>query len=310
MKNQPRFILIMIPKDKAIKLVKIYCYVCEQYENELKYLCQRFSNNNKPVFTDQEAITIYLYVMQVEQHFKVNKIHEFASEHLRDWFPELPSYVAFTNRINRLNEVFKALSEPILSKFKPDDCDQNISLIDSMPIIICSGKRKSKVAIEITDKGFCSTKGIFYYGLKLHALSFRRKGHLPHPEQLLFTEASINDLSFLKESCQDIYNRTFFADKAYASKEFWMHMNKTNNLTMLTPIKEVKGQSDWAKKQDKAWADLFSSAVSSVRQPIESLFNWLNEKTKIQVASKVRSTKGLLTFICGRIAAAFIKLIF
>jgi hypothetical protein len=55
---------------------------------------------------------------------------------------------------------------------------------------------------------------------------------------------------------------------------------------------------------------LFSKAVSSVRQPIESLFNWLIEKTNIQKASKVRSTKGLLTFVCGRIAAAFIHLIF
>jgi hypothetical protein len=179
-----------------------------------------------------------------------------------------------------------------------------------MPIILCSGKRSPKVAKEITDKGFCSTKGIYYHGLKLHAMSFRRKGHLPHPEYLLFTEASKNDLAYLKESCQDLYNRTLFADKAYANKEFWMQLKQTNNLTMLTPVKGIKGQSDWEKQYDKAWSDLYSTAVSTVRQPIESLFNWLNEKTKIQVASKVRSTKGLLTFICGRIAAAFIKLIF
>lgn len=300
----------MIPKDKAIKLVKIYCYICEQYEKELKYLCQRFSNNNKPIFTDQEALTIYLYVMQVEEHLKVNKIYEFASEHLREWFPKLPSYVAFTNRINRLNEVFKAISEPILTKFQPSDCDEDISLIDSMPIITCSGKRSPKVAKEITDKGFCATKGIYYHGLKLHVLSYRRKGHLPHPEQILFTEASKNDLAYLKETCQYLHNRTFFADKAYANKEFWIQMKQTNNLIMRTPVKGIKGQSDWEKQHDKAWADLYSTAVSSVRQPIESLFNWLNEKTKIQVASKVRSTKGLLTFICGRIAAAFIKLIF
>ena len=300
----------MIPKDKAIKLVKIYCYICEQYEKELKYLCQRFSNNNKPVFTDQEALAIYLYAMQVEEHLKVNKIYEFASEHLREWFPKLPSYVAFTNRINRLNEVFKAISEPILTKFQPSDCDQDISLIDSMPIITCSGKRSPKVAKEIIDKGFCATKGIYYHGLKLHALSYRRKGHLPHPEQILFTEASKNDLAYLKETCQYLYNRTLFADKAYANKEFWIQMKQTNNLIMRTPVKGIKGQSDWEKQYDKAWADLYSTAVSSVRQPIESLFNWLNEKTKIQVASKVRSTKGLLTFICGRIAAAFIKLIF
>jgi len=55
---------------------------------------------------------------------------------------------------------------------------------------------------------------------------------------------------------------------------------------------------------------LFSKAVSYVGQPIESLFNWLIEKTDIQRARKIRYTKGLFTFVCGRIAAAFIYLIF
>ncbi|GHT67473.1 hypothetical protein AGMMS50239_30710 [Bacteroidia bacterium] len=53
-----------------------------------------------------------------------------------------------------------------------------------------------------------------------------------------------------------------------------------------------------------------NSELSSVRQPIESFYNWLNEKTTIQRASKVRSTKGLLLHIFGKIAADFFYLIF
>ena len=300
----------MTPTDNKTKLVKIYCYVCEMYEKELKYLCQRFSNNSNPEFTDQEAIAIYLYSMHVEHRFKVKHIYEFASEHLRFWFPKLPSYVAYTNRINRLNEAFKGMVEPILTNYKPEGCDTAINLIDSMPIITCSGKRQGKVAREITDKGFCSTKGIYYYGLKLHALGFSRNSHLPHPEQLLFTQASVNDLSFLKDISNSMDNRTFLGDKIYGDKPFWNQMYLSNHLEMLTPIKSVKGQSEQEKQRDKAYNDLFSTAVSKVRQPIEALFNWLIEKTDIQRASKVRSTKGLLTFICGRLAAAFIYLIF
>jgi hypothetical protein len=40
------------------------------------------------------------------------------------------------------------------------------------------------------------------------------------------------------------------------------------------------------------------------------LFNWLIEKTDFQRASKVRSTKGLIVHVFGKIAAAFIYLIF
>ena len=79
---------------------------------------------------------------------------------------------------------------------------------------------------------------------------------------------------------------------------------------MLTPVKAVKNKPECLKFMDKAFDDLYSTAVSKIRQPIESLFNWLIEKTDIQRASKVRSTKGLLIHIFGRIAAAFTFLIF
>jgi len=79
---------------------------------------------------------------------------------------------------------------------------------------------------------------------------------------------------------------------------------------MLTTVKAVKGQSEVIKQRNKAADDLFSKAVSKVRQPIKSLFNWLIAKTDIHRASKVRSTKGLLVHVFGKIAAAFIYLIF
>jgi len=49
-------------------------------------------------------------------------------------------------------------------------------------------------------------------------------------------------------------------------------------------------------------------SVSRIRQPIESLFNWIQEKTDIQVASKVRSSKGLMVHIFGRLAYWFLTL--
>ena len=62
-------------------------------------------------------------------------------------------------------------------------------------------------------------------------------------------------------------------------------------------------------KREKAARDLFSQAVSKVRQPIESFFNWLNEKTEIQRASKVRATKGLLVHTFGKLAIALLTFV-
>lgn len=79
---------------------------------------------------------------------------------------------------------------------------------------------------------------------------------------------------------------------------------------MLTPVKAIKGQCEELKQRDKAFNALFSTAVSKVGQPIGALFNWLNEKTNIQRAMKVISINGLLVHIYGKLAIAFLYLIF
>ena len=78
----------MINQAKASKLIKIYQYVCDKYEEELKYTCERFSNNNKLEFTDQEIMTIYLFSVYEEQKIKIKDIHDYASNYLRSWFPK------------------------------------------------------------------------------------------------------------------------------------------------------------------------------------------------------------------------------
>ena len=308
--NFNKIILNTNLNNKDYKLIKIYEYVCQKFEESLKYQCERFSNNNNPKFTDQEIITIYLFSMHYQGIFKIKQIHQFAQDYLLSWFPDLGSYQAFNNRLNRMSNIMNTLTAFLLEEFTPKDCSQEFSVLDSMPIITCSGKRSGKVAQEITDKGYCSTKGIYYYGLKLHALGFYRKGKLPHPEQIIFTAASVNDLSLYKQAWSEIENRTFFGDKIYQNHDFFKAMYEKHNSEMLTPVKAVKGMPDVLKKFDRAVNDLYSRAVSKIRQPIEALFNWLIEKADIQKASKVRSTKGLTLHAYGRLAAAYITLIF
>jgi len=302
----------MIPNDKKSKLVSIYQYVCDLHDSEWKYVCQRYSNNSKPEFTDQEIMTIYLFTTSQQRYYSIKEIHTFAKEYLLSWFPKLPSYQQFNIRLNRLEGAIQKVVSNLTSDFLPEGCDQGVSLVDSLPIITCKGRNRSgKVALELTDKGYCSTKNMFYHGMKLHALSFRRKGRIPFPEHLLCTPTSVNDLEAFKLAFGDSLNdRIVFGDKSYCDKDYFLEKEATSNLTMFTPHKNVKGESDVIRMREQASNDLFSKAVSTVSQPIESFFNWLNEKTKIQNAQKVRSTKGLLMHIFGRIAAAFIYLIF
>ena len=302
----------MIPDEKKLLLVRIFLCVCDLYDSELKYHCQRYSNNCKPEFTDQEIMTIYLFAGHCQKYFQIKDIHNFTKEYLFSWFPKLPSYQVFNDRLNRLSEAFKILVGNLLS-IAPEDIDWDISLVDSFPIITCAGRnRVAKVAPEITSKGYCSTKNQYYYGLKLHTLAFRRKGKIPFPESMILTRASENDLTVLKQTWGDhIYDRTIFGDKIYSDFKYFNQIKKQKqNIEILTPVKGIKSMPLHVRQRNKAYDDLFSSAVSNLRQPIESFFNWLNEKTNIQRANKVRSTKGLIVHIMGKIAIAFIYLIF
>jgi hypothetical protein len=276
------------------------------------HTCQRHSNNSFPEFTDQEVMTIYLFAITEQRCFQVKEIYLFAKEYLDTWFPKLPSYQAFNCRLNRLSEAFRTLTIGLFSSYTPEDCDLKTSLTDSMPIVTCKGKnRKAKVARELVDKGWCSTKNMYYYGLKLHLLGFRRPRTIPFPEFVGITAASENDLTAFKELFgYQIYNRVIFGDRIFSNKTYFDSMAEIQNIEMLTPIKLAKGEADCIREREKAYRDLFGKAVSTIRQPVEAFFNWINEKTKMQEAQKVRSTNGLMVHVFGKIAAAFMYLIF
>ncbi len=290
--------------NQAIKLTRIFLLISDLYDYELVNCCQRFTNNNKPEFTDSEIITIYIFAMIEEKRFTNLQIYNFAANYLSSWFPKLPSYTAFNTRLNLLASAFHKLSEILIITQTPENCDFNTSLLDSMPIITCSGKREAKVSTELVDKGYCSTKNLYYYGLKLHLLAFSRPNTIPFPESYVLTPASENDLNVFKQYWSNTNNRTFYGDKIYHDKPFFDELFLKYNSKMYTPIKNSKGMPECLKQRDKAFNDLYSKAVSKIRQPIESFFNWLLQKTDIQKASRVRSSKGLLVHVFGRIAVA------
>ena len=112
-----------------------------------------------------------------------------------------------------------------------------------MPIMTCCGRnRHGKVAREIADKGYCSTKNQYYHGLKLHLVGYRRKGHLPFPSQIVLSSASENDLTVFKRECVPaIAGKTIFADKIYRDNPYWNNERYIKNNELLTPIKAIKG---------------------------------------------------------------------
>jgi hypothetical protein len=297
---------------QSLKLIALYLYICEVYDTELKFHCQRFHRNGKaPDFSDEELLTVYLFAIMEEEKLKIKEIWRYTQRYWLSWFPKLPSYQAFDARLNRMAAVFPYLLAHLIKRMPPSDTlDQQISVLDSFPIMMCNHKRSAKVGLEIADKGYCATKKTHYHGVKLHFMGFFQPGTLPFPEWIQISPASWHDLTAIRPILPTIKDRAIFADMSYCDKPLNQHLLKEHNTYIYTPVKLVKGQSKWERQWHHAADKLFSTAVSRIRQSVESIFNWFIQKVDLQNASKVRSQKGIIVHVFGRLSAAFAKLIF
>jgi hypothetical protein len=92
-----------------IQLIQLFLWVCAVYDKHPALKYQRWSTNTtEPLFTDQEALTIYLFG-HLQERFKLKSIHRYIQQHWSDWFPQLPSYQAFNHRLNLLEDVWPVL---------------------------------------------------------------------------------------------------------------------------------------------------------------------------------------------------------
>jgi hypothetical protein len=156
------------------QVIQIYLLVCRIYHNQCSLKYQRDSNF-KPVFTDEEIITVYLFG-QLNEKFNHRQIHSFIREYWLDRFPRLPSYQAFNRRLNLLADNFQSLFAHLLyvvqSRHKASGLDY---LIDSMPVMLAVGTRarRARVAPEFAKTGFCATKQINFHGVRVHSIGNR-----------------------------------------------------------------------------------------------------------------------------------------
>jgi Transposase DDE domain len=218
----------------------------------------------------------------------------------------LPSYQAFNHRLNNLNYWFVLLVDKLVNELAKNRATMTDYVLDSLPVILAKATRAdhAKVAREISNKGYCSSKKLYYHGVKLHLLGRKRLGQLPLPQSLAFTPAAVHDLTAFQQELDAPESGVLFADKAYRDEATKAELAKRGVL-LCTPDKRKPGD-----KNEAASNSLWSRFVSAMRQPVESLFNWLIQRSGIQEASRVRSTKGLLVHCYGKLTVCCFLLLF
>ena len=114
--------------------------------------------NEQPQFSDEECIAVYLCGIS-QRRFEQKAIYEYTRNHLLELFPQLPSYQAFSDRLNKLAPAFQALVEHWLSVIGVNLQEHMEYIMDSCPIILSKGPRSghAKVAGELREKSYNSS---------------------------------------------------------------------------------------------------------------------------------------------------------
>jgi hypothetical protein len=127
------------------QLITIYLYDCKHYQNHLWVYSQRMSNYADLRFSDEEVITLYLFGV-IDKNRELKKIYGYADRHLRDWFPRLPSYTAYVQRLNKVADAFAPLLEMIQQEQARSN-RESVWLMDSFPVALAKQGHRFKACV-------------------------------------------------------------------------------------------------------------------------------------------------------------------
>ena len=133
-------------------------FVCRHWAGRLQAVTQRQSNNSEPDFADEEVLTIYLFGL-IRGRETTKAIHEYTEDHFPSGFPICP-VGGYVQRLNQLSAAFAPLTETAIAEVDSDAVAQTLRIADSFPVMMAKEARSSqaKVAPQIADKGYCSSK--------------------------------------------------------------------------------------------------------------------------------------------------------
>lgn len=296
---------------RTLNLISLYYYVCQLYDEELHHHCFRHTKNGQsPLFTDQELITVFLFIQNVYKPSSLKSLHTIAQDAYLDWFPHLPGYERFNRRLNRISSSFCHIANDLGHRWfiqcldSGAIADEAWLLNDSFPVVTCAGNRYGVVAPEITDRGYNSTKRMHFWGIKIHVLAYKVSGSTPVPVRLWVGPASEHDYQAQVAELESVAPFNISGDKAFESKELIEAFENHGGKWMIGK-KDNYRKRVWERQRNIAADQLYNRAVSKLKQPIESLFSTF-AKFGIQKAGLIRSTTGLTRHIMGTLAAAMI----
>ncbi len=243
----------------------------------------------KPKFPDISIITLSLASESLgidSENYLFGKLRSQYKEE----FPNLIDRSQYNLRRRKLIGQIEKLRSTLFKNIIPEE---NIFIIDSMPLEICkiSRSKRSKICRQSyessPDKGYCSAQNSYFYGYKLHGIcSFDGVFN-----SIDITKASVHDIHYLEDVKEQISNAYLLGDKAYLSKEIQIDLFSSVNISLNVPLR---------KNQDNFKKQPFH--LRKARKRIETLFSQLCDQFMIR-RNYAKTFDGFRTRILSKITA-------
>lgn len=171
--------------------------------------------------------------------------------------------------------------------------DENVFVIDSMPLEVCKNARANRSTIckeveyAVPNRGYCASQKTYYYGYKLHGIC-SVSGVF---QSIDITPASIHDINLLNDVKTQLKNCSLLGDMGYLSAEYQLDLFTTSQIKLETPKR--KNQIDY-----KEQPYIFKKS----RKRIETLYSQLCDQFMIR-RNYAKSFDGFRTRILSKITS-------
>jgi Transposase DDE domain len=228
-----------------------------------------------------EVLTILIYYhfsrFDCIKHYYLIKVNR----ELREFFPKLPSYNRFVERIKEVPALAALYLQYKQTKYSGS------GYIDSTPLEVCTKKRtKSHKVFEFEAKLGKSSKG-WFFGFKLHVIC----DFLGNIISCKVTPGNANDLKVAVKMLKNLKGK-IYADRGYIGKnEFKLLLEQ--GLILVTGIK---------KNMKNRLLELWDKILLKKRSLIESIFNVMKSSLHLE-HSRHRSVVNAAVYILTTLIA-------
>ena len=258
---------------------------------------RKFAPHGVPDFSDSEVITIALFGEMVFGGDEDKTLHFIGQYHLA-MFPELLDKSRFNRRRHQLAVVMEAIREQLRDRWRAthplDAEEENLRIVDSAPISICTytrGSRCQSIPIEWRDEwfGVCASKKTKFFGARCHITTTLDQ----MVDTWLLAPGSYDDRKPMAALLENRQGLSIIGDKGYVGEDLANRLWEDGEHLLLALKKD---------NQTEQWPDGIQRILGYLRHRVETALSVMGTVFNLE-RPKSRSLAGLITRTTTKILA-------